>query len=257
MRNSTALFLIIIFLFAILWLPLGQYDFLIDHWMKIGTYAIPFLLIGAFSFYRIEEGYIGNNLKFLSFIFLIAYIIHQFEEHWIDVMGNYYAFYTYNNNLILSVLNAPNDIVKPLSKESVFMINTSLVWLVGSIAIWRSPKHVFPLLAMASITVVNGVVHTLAGIITLSYNPGLLTSVLIFIPLYFYLLRRLKQQVKVPSIQLLIGIIWALLGHVIMVIGLILANYYNLFPELLYFVILVIWSLVPIGLFRNFTIAVK
>ena len=57
MKNSSLLTGSIFLLFAMLWLPLGQYDFLLENWMKIGTYAVPFLLIGAFSFYQ------GKTLK--------------------------------------------------------------------------------------------------------------------------------------------------------------------------------------------------
>ena len=36
-------------LFAMLWAPLGQTDFLVEHWMKVGTFAIPFFLLGALA----------------------------------------------------------------------------------------------------------------------------------------------------------------------------------------------------------------
>ncbi|MEM9391588.1 MAG: hypothetical protein AAGA02_14010, partial [Bacteroidota bacterium] len=132
MKSSNGLTGAILLLFIMLWLPIGQHDFLIDHWMKIGTYAIPFLLIGLFIFN--EEDSFNSFLKndrFIGVLMLIAYILHQFEEHWIDLYGNYSAFYDYNNNFILSSLGAPDSQVKPLTRESIFIINTSLVWLVG------------------------------------------------------------------------------------------------------------------------------
>ena len=78
------------------------------------------------------------------------------------------------------------------------MINTSLVWLVGVLAIWRSPKHLFPLIAMASIIVVNGIVHLLAGVVKFQYNPGLLTSIIIFIPLYTWFVRIHGSRSEMP-----------------------------------------------------------
>jgi hypothetical protein len=102
----------ILLLFLMLWLPLGQYDFLIDHWMKIGTYAIPFLLIGAFSFF---SNSIENKMKLFSFAMLIIYIIHQFEEHWTDLFGEHYAFYTATNKFVLSLLHAKDSRVKRLT----------------------------------------------------------------------------------------------------------------------------------------------
>ena len=239
-------------LFTMLWLPLGQYDFLLDHWMKIGTYAVPFLLIGAFSF--TEKSIIKQVLtdyRFISTLMLIAYILHQHEEHWIDLFGNYYAFYGFNNNFILTALGNPESSIRPLTKESIFMINTSLVWLVGAIAIWRSPKHLFPAIAMASIIAVNGVVHILAAIVNWRYNPGLLTSILIFIPLYYLLVRIILSRSFAYKKEIISGLVWAFLAHIIMVAGLLMANWFKLFPEIVYFILLVVWSLVPLILFRD------
>ena len=252
MKNSTLLIGSIILLFAMLWLPFGQYPFLLDHWMKIGTYAVPFLLMGAFSFGTNENSKpLLEKYRFIAILMLIAYIIHQFEEHWIDLLGNQYAFYTFNNNFILGNLGAPDSPIKPLSKEAIFVINTSLVWLVGALAIWRSPKHLFPLIAMASIIIVNGVVHVLAGVATFEYNPGILTSVLLFAPLYFWFIRFSLQQSNTYKKQIRGGIIWALLAHIIMVGGLLMANWFKLFPEIIYFIALVIWSILPLFLFRD------
>ncbi|MEM6380364.1 MAG: HXXEE domain-containing protein [Bacteroidota bacterium] len=252
MEKNQLLITSILLLFAMLWLPFGQYDFLLDNWMKIGTYAIPFLLMGAFSF--LETGnlkHLLTDFKFISILMLIAYLLHQYEEHWIDVYGNHYAFYEFNNNFILNALGAKDPSVKPLTRASIFVINTSLVWLVGALAIWKSPKHLFPSIAMASIIVVNGVVHILAAIVKLNYNPGLLTSIVIFLPLYLFFVRSILSSATIYKRQIMGGILWAVLAHVIMVIGLLMANWFELFPEMVYFTLLVIWSVVPLILFRN------
>lgn len=252
MKNDNLLLASIILLFAMLWLPLGQYDFLIDNWMKIGTYALPFLLIGAFSL-KPEGSHkeLFSNDKFIGIMMLIAYIIHQYEEHWIDLFGNYYAFYQFNNNFILTNLGEPESTTKPLTKEAIFIINTSLVWLVGAMGIWRSPKHIFPLIAMASIIVVNGVVHILASAINLQYNPGLMTSIIIFIPIYIWFVRNLIQRSNAYKKQITGGIIWAFLAHVIMVGGLLMANWFNIISEFIYFIGLIVWSILPLFFFRD------
>ncbi|MEM9000268.1 MAG: HXXEE domain-containing protein [Bacteroidota bacterium] len=252
MKNDQFVSASVLVLFFMLWLPMGQYDFLIAHWMKIGTYAIPFLGIGIFAFFGQEKLQdLFKSIRFLGVLMLIAYILHQFEEHWIDLYGNVYAFYNYNNNFILSNLGVPSTTIKPLTKESIFVINTSLVWLVGSLAIWRSPKHIFPFFAMAGIIFVNGLVHIAAAIAKFEYNPGLLTSALLFLPLYFWIVRKttkLDQGFKRPII---FGFIWAFLAHVIMVGGLLAANWFNVIPEYLYWMLLVLWSILPAILFKK------
>ncbi|MEM8567565.1 MAG: hypothetical protein AAGF85_13980 [Bacteroidota bacterium] len=50
MHNSKGITGAVLLIFTMLWLPLGQHDFLIAHWMNIGTYAVPFMLIGVFLF---------------------------------------------------------------------------------------------------------------------------------------------------------------------------------------------------------------
>ncbi|MEM9919960.1 MAG: HXXEE domain-containing protein [Bacteroidota bacterium] len=242
----------ILILFVMLWLPLGQYNFLIDNWMKIGMYAIPFLLMGVSTFAE-NQSYqqLLKNYRIIGIAMLIAYILHQFEEHWIDLFGNYYAFYDFNNNFILGALGATDDTIRPLTKESIFIINTSLVWLVGVMGIWRSPKHIFPLIAMASITIVNGIVHTLAGLLQMAYNPGILTSIVLFAPIYFLFIRFLLSVSTSFKKQIIAGIFWAVLAHLIMVVGLLMANWYHIFPESVYFILLIIWSLVPLLLFRR------
>ncbi|MEM1000546.1 MAG: HXXEE domain-containing protein [Bacteroidota bacterium] len=247
MKNSPLVAASIVLLFALLWLPLGQYDFLMDHWMKIGIYAVPFLLIGGFSLGAENQlSQLIKNARFIGFLMLIAYIVHQYEEHWIDLFGNYYAFYDFNNHFILTALGQPDAPEGPLTKEAIFVINTSLVWLVGSLAIWRSPRHLFPLIAMAGIILVNGAVHVLASISQFQYNPGLLTSLVIFIPLFIWFIRYLRGRIPDYKRQIVLGLVWAFLAHVIMVAGLLLANWFLYIPEFVYFVLLVLWSLVPL-----------
>ncbi|MEO0572644.1 MAG: HXXEE domain-containing protein [Bacteroidota bacterium] len=252
MKTPKSLSLAILVLFFMLWAPLGQFEFLVEHWMKIGTYAIPFLLIASFAFLDGNKSTVWvKDFRFLGILLLIAYLIHQFEEHWIDLFGNYYAFYNFNNNTILEILGQPESSIIPLTKESIFAINTTLVWLVGFLVVSGSPKHVFPLFAMAGIMLINGLVHLLAGIAKFQYNPGLFTSIVLFIPLYFWMIKQMRYRVVRYKTYLIAGLIWAFLAHVIMVAGLLLANWYQVFSEYLYWVALVVWSIVPSILFKE------
>ncbi|MEM7578546.1 MAG: HXXEE domain-containing protein [Cyanobacteria bacterium P01_A01_bin.80] len=189
----------------------------------------------------------------ISVFLLLAYIIHQFEEHWIDIFGNQYAFYEYFNTLFLSILGATDSSVILLSREAIFVINTSLVWLVGIIAIWRSPKHLFPLLAMNGIVLVNAISHILPGIFKQSYNPGLLTAIVIFLPMAIAFYQKVLFTNPGAKLQVITSIIWAILGHIILITGLLSANWFELIPELVYFASLVVWSVVPAFLFNNYS----
>ncbi|MEM1259209.1 MAG: hypothetical protein AAGH81_11810, partial [Bacteroidota bacterium] len=67
MNDKKLLTACIVLLFLLLWLPMGQHGFLIDHWMKIGTFAIPFIGIGIFAFKgNTMELSSTKNLRFMA-----------------------------------------------------------------------------------------------------------------------------------------------------------------------------------------------
>jgi hypothetical protein len=236
-------------LFTMLWLPLGQIDFMTWHWMKVGTFAAPFLLLAYFSASPRSPSL--SDPLFMSVVLLIAYIAHQFEEHWVDLLGNEYAFHDYINALIRDALGSTDGSVAPLTPLAIYVINTSLVWLVGVISIVYAKSHRFALLALASITLINGITHIIAGIINLTYNPGLLTSVLFFMPLSVAYFRVLLKREPDSRNGIIAGLVWALLAHVLMVAGMLAANLFGVIAETVYFVLLVLWSVLPLALFRG------
>ncbi|MEL6348127.1 MAG: HXXEE domain-containing protein [Myxococcota bacterium] len=241
--SSSALFFLIVS-FAMLWIPLGQHAFLVEHWMKVGTFMAPFLLFVAAK--RWDS---GADLSSLSLWMLVAYIVHQFEEHWIDLFGNVYAFHATVNGLLLSVFGDRSVTTEPLTPAGIFVINTSLVWLVGALAFLRSPRHAFPALAMAAIIVVNAASHIVVSVAKLAYNPGVLTSLVVFLPLGLYVYVRVLREQRADVRQVVASVIWGVLAHVIMVGGLVAGQIFGLFSETVYFAALILWSIVPVFLF--------
>ncbi|MEM1113051.1 MAG: HXXEE domain-containing protein [Pseudomonadota bacterium] len=238
-------------LLVMLWLPIGQHAFLVPHWMKVGTFIAPVLLYFCFAEGEGRAAYSG--LRTLAVLMLVLYIVHQFEEHWLDVFGNEYAFYGAVNELLASALGQDAAGFEVLTPASIFVINTSLVWLVGLLAIESAGTRRFPVLAMNGIILVNAITHIVAAIIQQAYNPGLLSAALLFVPFALWFYHRALVVDGVPAQQAVASVIWALLAHVLMVGGLLGANWLRWYPEFLYFVALVLWSLVPLALFRGST----
>ena len=118
--NERAAISLLVLAFAMLWVPLGQHVFLIEHWMKLGTFMAPFMLFVAFAFAKNDDP--RTDPRFLSLILLVAYIIHQFEEHWVDFFGQTYAFYAYLN-AFLSGLTGSDSTTEFMSPTSIFVIN--------------------------------------------------------------------------------------------------------------------------------------
>ncbi|MEO0330035.1 MAG: HXXEE domain-containing protein [Pseudomonadota bacterium] len=253
MSDSKVALLAALMLFFMLWVPLGQYDFLTENWMKIGTYAAPFLICIFCSVRSEKTTSILTDTKLMSALFLVAYIIHQFEEHWIDLLGERYAFYRDVNQLILEVLNAQDSTIMPLSPEAIYVINTSLVWLVGILAILRSPDHLFSSLAMAGITLINGMSHIVLGVAKQAYNPGLLSAIVVFLPLAIAFYRAILTENPNIKEQVIVSGLWSVLAHIIMIVGLLAANWFNFISETTYFAVLIIWSILPVFLFNSNT----
>lgn len=246
--SSRAALIFVVVTFAMLWVPVGQHDFLVPHWMKVGTFLAPFLLFVAAAFRKDDAAPAWTDLAVLSVWMLVAYIVHQFEEHWVDVLGNVYAFHGTVNALLMGAFGVDEA---PLTPEGIFVINTSLVWLVGALAIWRSPGHVFPALAMASVIVVNAFAHIVIGVVNLAYNPGLLTSVVVFLPIGGYVYAFVLRERLADRWQVGASVAWGVLAHVVMVGGLVAGQVFGAFPETVYFGALVIWSIVPAFLFAG------
>ncbi|MEM9245450.1 MAG: HXXEE domain-containing protein [Cyanobacteria bacterium P01_F01_bin.153] len=251
MARSKVILLSITALFLMLWAPLGQYEFLIENWMKLGTYVVPFILISFLAAKTEPVTKSFSNRSLISILLLTAYMIHQFEEHWIDIFGNQYAFYGYLNNLLRSALGSTDPGVIIATPAAIFVINTSLVWLIGLIALWRSPVHLFPVLAMNGIVLINAVSHILSGISKVSYNPGLLTAISIFLPLSIAVYRDILRKYPEVKLQAIASVVWAILAHVILIAGLLAANWFHWISEPVYFGILVIWSVLPAFLFTT------
>jgi len=242
--------------FAFLWLPLGQHGFLYEHWMKLGTFMMPFLIFAALSFGSQLGPANIKSPKFIALALLCAYLIHQFEEHWIDVFGSVYAFQASVNAIIATLTNGPADPTRPLTAEGIFVINTSLVWLVGFIAIATAPNRVFPTLCMAGIVLVNGLVHIAGALAFAAYNPGLLTSIAVFVPFSI----AAYIWIGAPRGRVAASIVWAVLGHVIMGLGLMASAVWGTIMPLVYYALLVGWSLLPgslskVGAFEDRTAA--
>lgn len=233
--------------FAFLWVPLGQHDFLVQHWMKVGTLMAPFLVMVALSFSASES---LKNARSISLALLVAYILHQFEEHWVDIYGRTFAFKPYLNAFLSNLLDHA-DVQEFMSNKSVFVINTSLVWLVGALAVWRGDGHIFAALCMAAIVVVNAMSHIGAGLISGSYNPGLLTAVLVFLPVGTGAYVLLGRSLGVTSGRIALSLIWGLIAHLIMIGGTLAISQVPEVPESFLFAALIAWSVLPAFIHPN------
>ncbi len=106
----------------------------------------------------------------LTFLALPIYMVHQYEEHDAD------RFRTWFNQTLGKGLEL-------LTPVAVFVINIPVVWGFICIACYLC-AFVNPGLGLIAIymLLVNGIGHTAQAIISKRYNPGLGSSILVFLP---------------------------------------------------------------------------
>lgn len=136
------------------------------HWVY-GAFLAGLLLLILFPV--ITQGWSAQDN--LAFLVLPFYMLHQYEEHDND------RFRTFFNLTI-------GKGYPVLSKSAVFIINILGVWLVLAL-VYFAMRFLSPGWGVIAIYLIaiNAAAHILPAIIERSYNPGLITACLMFVPL--------------------------------------------------------------------------
>jgi hypothetical protein len=177
---------------------------LIDNWVYGGFLAGLMLLALAPT---ISSGWPWAMTA--VFLALPIYIMHQYEEHDAD------RFRAKINEMIGRGRN-----VLPVS--AVFVINVPLAWGLNALAFGLAATTGIGWGLMALyLMLANGVVHIVQAVVTRGYNPGLVTSIVLFLPLgvlgswavYGTGAVTLTQQIVAIAIAILIHV--AILAYVL------------------------------------------
>ncbi|MEO0465853.1 MAG: HXXEE domain-containing protein [Pseudomonadota bacterium] len=241
--------------FALTWLPLGQQAFMEQHWMKIGAFVAPILMFMAVKHRDPTRATPLADISLMASVFAAAYLLHQVEEHWVDLLGRPYPLYDLLNSLIAGAVG--EDKYGVMTPSALFYVNAGTVWTIAFVAILVSPRHVFPAIAMAGLMFVNGVAHAVVAAAQFSYNPGLATSIVLFVPLSVLFFRSLLQTGTATLQMILAAIFYGVFGHIYLFAGLFAANIYGLIPPAVYYVGLILFGLVPLALFRPYAAGVN
>lgn len=104
------------------------------------------------------------------FLLLPIYMIHQYEEHDGD------RFRLYVNRLV-------GHGAELLTPAAVFVINIGAVWALDVLTLYLARSVAIGLgLIAVYLMLVNAAVHIVGAIRSRSYNPGLITAVVLFLP---------------------------------------------------------------------------
>ena len=99
---------------------------------------------------------------------------------------------------------------------------------------------------MAAIVLVNAISHLVVAVFDGAYNPGVLTSAVLLLPLaltvYVWLVRSGVATLR----QAIASLVWGVLAHVVMIAGMIASGWWGVMPESLYFAMLIGWFMLPV-----------
>lgn len=144
----------------------------------------------------------------LCYLTLPVYMVHQLEEWDND------KFRVFINNHLGNGVNL-------LTPCAGFFINVFGVWgvIAASLYLATSIDAGYVLIA-AYLVLINALVHIVAGLVLRAYNPGLVTAIILFLPLGTYLIL-ISLQMGHGSVHFqLIGLLTAIFIHAAIVLHL-------------------------------------
>lgn len=160
-------------------------------WPLVTPLAASALLVWSFTEQRAPgSGSRWHDPAFLLPLLWPMYLVHQFEEHGYDVHGNRFAF-------LGSMCHSLGfDSVSHCPADEPFIFAVNVIACPVAFLLPYVFRHTRPLLAAIpwGVPLINAWAHLATAAREGAYNPGLLTSVSLFLPLTFWVLRVLVQR---------------------------------------------------------------
>jgi hypothetical protein len=180
-------------------------SFLRRHWFDLGLiFIIPIVI---YLFLTWNQNNIIQNLLWIS---LISLFIHQFEEY--RFPGNFPKMM----NTVMFKSDTPGKY--PLNPNTSLIINVFTGWLTYLLATIFWKQAIWLSIASILVSAGNFIAHTMLFNIKgkTKYNPGMITSILLFLPIsviFFIILIKTNSATLIDwSIGLVLGIILNVFG---------------------------------------------
>lgn len=157
-----------------------------------------------------------RDLVWLAWAATLAYLFHQFEEHGVDAEGAHYAF----RGVMCATLGFPDAKACPVPASYITSLNIAVVWLAGPAAALLGRR--WPVLALSYFAVpsINILGHVLPWLINGAYNPGLLTAILVFLPLSLWAFRVALVRYRLGWSSVIATVVAGLFLHAVLVFSL-------------------------------------
>lgn len=150
------------------------------------------------------------------------YLVHQFEEHGIDLLGRHYAFL----GDLCSTLGHAGDLAHcPADEAFIFAVNAVGCQILFAMSIVFRRKN--PLVAACAwgVPLVNGIAHVVGSLRAGAYTSGLLTSLVLFFPLGAWMLRVVVRSGAVRARQIGRIVATGAVTHAVLIASLVLQEH--------------------------------
>lgn len=145
------------------------------------------LLIGLYPF-------MGAEVTLPLFLSLPVYMIHQYEEH--------------DDNRFAGFLNGMMGAGKKgLSPRDIWIINVVFVWFLLLVVFHLASTEPGWGVLAAYLLAINGALHVVWAAKFRRYNPGLWTSVVLFIPLAIWIFAAVPASAAIHIVSAVIVIV--------------------------------------------------
>lgn len=154
----------------------------------------------------------------LLWLLLPVYMLHQFEEHGVDALGRPYAF----RAALCATLGWTDNLAHcPATEWFIFAVNPGTVWIAGLAAGLAGPRRVLVGAAALGIPAVNAAAHIVPALRTNTYNPGLVTAVVLFVPICAWTFRVLVARGLLRRVHLAYSWFAGMVVHGVLLLSLV------------------------------------
>ena len=185
-------------------------------WIGLGAAIVLLILLFCTDVLRSDK----TKSRFLDPVSLawmgaIIYMLHNVEEYGVDIYGNMQAFTTFMYQLM----------GMRISEAAYLCCNLGLVWVVGPLtAVFVQKGYHRMAVGMAIFELINATTHIVQAINLGCYNPGLLNSAVLCLPVGIWTLYALYGKNKFPKMDLLWMFLAALFYHVVLLLGIVVTT---------------------------------
>lgn len=214
------------------------------HWMYLGL-SMSVSLFVAFLTNRTSSVWDGRRL---AMALLITYQLHQFEEHGVDFFGNRYAFQASANKLLGPILGCvpSGNSECPLTIDAIFWANVLLVWWPLMLSLTMGVQRRVLQVCASGLTLANTLAHIVPAVVTRSYNPGLVSALVFFVPLDIAVLWNARQAWGCTRYAIALGFVWGALGHPLLLLAAFAVYWQEIAPTWIYPAVLFAYACLPL-----------